>query len=307
MTTSPTLGVTVARFQVATLHEGHRHLIETMRRENDESLLLIGDRIKLPGARNPLPYQLRKRMLQETFPDLPVDRLWDTPSDTVWSQQLDALVRTQYPEHRVTLYCSRDGFVDHYSGDFPVRVIDEHPAESGTEQRARIYAEATTGESTNVDFRRGYIAASVTRFPIVFSTVDVAIVSSDHTMVLLGQRASDKGQWRFPGGFMDPTDENRRAAAKREVREECGDIEIEITDHLGDFRVHDFRYRDEADEVQTDLFLATYVFGAPRAGDDLDALAWFPIEELSERLIDNHQTLGQAVLAHLSTRKGVMS
>ncbi|MEM9336868.1 MAG: NUDIX domain-containing protein [Patescibacteria group bacterium] len=301
-----TLGVAVMRVQVAELHEGHRHLIDTLLDENDYVLILVGDRIKVDGKRNPLPFVVRKQMIEALYGDrLIVRRLPDNPSDQAWSAGLDATIEAFNQSALATLYCSRDGFAEHYHGKHPLRILDEHPAESGTEQRSRIAEEAQQGGPNSPLYRAGWIAAATIRPAIDFSTVDVAVINDDRTHILLGQKSIDGDRWRFPGGFVDPTDESRWAAAKREVREECGDIEIEVEAHLGDFKIDDFRYRDEADSIRTDLFVANYVFGAIRAKDDLSDLRWFPVNELTNRLIDNHQPLGAAVLEHL--KKGTTS
>lgn len=303
-----TLGVVISRMQVYELHQGHRHLIQHSLARHDHTLVFLGDREKVPGKINPLPGFIRTQMVEETFPTLvSVACLPDHPSNTWWSQNLDREIALRFPDYEVTLYCSRDGFKKSYSGRFPVVEIAPVASPSGSDLRfalLRALQVAKHGgqqarEMLNHDFRRGWMAAAISRPPIDFSTVDVAILKSDRTQVLLGQKPSDGDRWRFPGGFIDPTDRSRKMAAKREVREECGDIEIEITAHLGDYQIDDFRYRDEEDGVRTDLFLATYVFGAPRAGDDLAAVQWFPIEELTARLVDNHQKLGTAVLEHI--------
>ena len=297
------LGVMVARLQVAKLHEGHRHLIATMQKENDDTLVFLGDRVKVPGARNPLPYPVRRTMVEEAFPSTVVLRLSDTPSDERWSNALDAIVQEHYPEHDVTLYCSRDGFADYYSGIYPIKVIGEHTAESGTEQRARILADVTNGTNLNEDFRRGYIAAVAGRFPIDFSTVDVAVMDGARTHIWLGQKAEDCGKWRFVGGFVDPSDVSRKAAALREAREELGNIKLDNTIYIDSARVDDFRYRDEPDGVMTDLFLVTHTWGQATASDDLDAIGWFPITELRERLIDCHKPLADLLIGYLKKEK----
>ena len=297
------LGVMVARLQVAKLHEGHRHLIETMQAENDDAMVIIGDRIKVPGARNPLPYSVRRAMVEEAFPGLMVQRLFDTPSDERWSNALDVIVQEYYPEHDVTLYCSRDGFADYYSGIYPVKVIDEHPAESGTEQRARILTDVDAGINLTEDFRRGYIAAVAGRFPIDFSTVDVAVMDGARTHIWLGQKSEDCGKWRFVGGFVDPSDASRTAAACREAREELGNIKLDNAIYIDSARIDDFRYYDEPDGVMTDLFLVTHTWGQATASDDLSAIGWFPIEELHERLIDCHKPLADLLIEYLKKEK----
>ncbi len=297
------LGVIVARLQVAELHAGHRHLIESVLASCDAVLICIGDRDKVAGARNPLPYSARAAMVAEHYGEsIAVRRLADHPDDRRWSERLDALIRAEYPLHDVTLYCSRDGFSDYYSGAFPVHVIAEAPAESGTQQRARILADLKSGNRQNADFRRGMIAAAASRYPIVFSTVDVAVMDGNRSHLWLGQKHEDNGRWRFVGGFVDPTDTSRAAAAIREAEEELGGIRLDNPTYVGSLQVNDFRYRDEADSIMTDLFIVTHTWGQATASDDLDAIGWFPLSQLPELLIPCHQPLGALLLRHLSTK-----
>ena len=50
------LGVIVGRFQTPYLHTGHMHLLTTALSENDEVLVVIGDREAQPTKRHPLSY-----------------------------------------------------------------------------------------------------------------------------------------------------------------------------------------------------------------------------------------------------------
>jgi bifunctional NMN adenylyltransferase/nudix hydrolase len=301
-----TVGVVVARLQVDTLHAGHRHLIATMQAENALSMVVIGDRVKIPGPTHPLPGKLRAAMVREEFPTLTrVVTLPDHQSDVRWSENLDQLIRTYFPNESVTLYASRDGFTSYYTGTFPVRVIEPIDAPSGTIIRNQIKAEHQAEHfPPGRDYRRGFIAASMTRFPIVFSTVDMAVMDKGRTHVWLGQKHEDCGRWRFIGGFVDPADESRAAAAIREATEELGAIKVDNPILVGSRRISDFRYRDEPDEVMTDLFVLTHTWGQATASDDIDAIYWCPVNELSERLIASHQPLGEMLHTYLRTMKG---
>lgn len=315
-----TLGVIVARFQVAELTQGHRSLIEHALTNNDRVLICLGERDKVPGARNPLPFIVRKRMIEEAYGKrISVHELRDQPSDARWSQALDQLIADHIPRHQVTLYCSRDGFAPYYSGRHPIEIVEVVASESGTQQRAAISLDFTMrnhhhqwgGKPLTIwqqpwtrDYRRGFIAAATARHPIVFSTVDIALINPARTHLWLGQKPSDEGRWRFFGGFVDPRDTSRKAAARRELLEEVSGITIDETiDYVDSLMVDDFRYRDEGDSVMTDLFVATYTGGQPIAADDITAVGHFPLAELLERLVPEHQPLGELLLVHLTQKE----
>lgn len=296
-----TVAVVVARLQVDALHIGHHHLIEQAQSfiQADALMICLGDRDKVGGGKHPLPFQVRKQMVLESYPQATVVRLMDTPSDERWSQQLDDLIWKHFPHCRPTLFCSRDGFKDYYSGRHQVEVIDPIESLSGTDIRASIASDLQNTSRQNADFRRGYIAAHLDRHPIVFSTVDVAVMNHDRSKIWLGQKEADCGSWRFPGGFVDPTDATRVAAAVREATEELGNIKLDNPVYIGSAQVTDLRYADEADAIMTDLFLLTHTWGQAVASDDLDEIGWFAIEDIMQCLVDAHKPLGQMLLNHI--------
>lgn len=59
-------GVVLARFQ--SIHNGHLQLIHNAVEENDQVLVIIGSIDKL-NARNPIPWTIRKEMVEETIVD----------------------------------------------------------------------------------------------------------------------------------------------------------------------------------------------------------------------------------------------
>jgi bifunctional NMN adenylyltransferase/nudix hydrolase len=282
------VGVVIGRFQVASLHAGHHHLITTAMTENSSVLVVVGSGRGLATRRYPLPYQVRKQMIQSAYPAVRVVEHFDNPSDQSWSKELDKLIREQFSDHEVTLYGSRDSFIPYYHGDFKTSVVADIASESGTEQRSKIIVQppATT------DFRAGIIYREETRLPISYQAVDIAILRGGGREILLGQKTTDGDFWRLPGGFVDPTvDHSLEWAAKREAREEVGDVELAEIRYRGSLVVDDWRYRREADRVMTALFSATYIFGHATAGDDLAAVRWFTRQEAREVISPTHLPL----------------
>jgi len=110
----------------------------------------------------------------------------------------------------------------------------------------------------------------------------VGVVVTDGERVLLIRRGKEpnRGRWSLPGGAVE-LGETVRAAAAREVAEECGveavagDV-IEVLDAItpGENARPRFHY------VLVEL-LAEYVSGTPHAATDALATQWFTLDELA--------------------------
>src|SRR4051812_48776165 len=110
-------------------------------------------------------------------------------------------------------------------------------------------------------------------------TVDLVVVTREpRPRVLLVRRKKDPfaGTWAFPGGFVDEG-EKLADAARRELKEETGsDIrEIEQLYTTGD------PGRDPRGWTVTVAYLARVDVDRlkPVAGDDADAVGWFPLDD----------------------------
>jgi bifunctional NMN adenylyltransferase/nudix hydrolase len=106
---------------------------------------------------------------------------------------------------------------------------------------------------------------------------------NNKTEILLGKKASNN-KWRFIGGFADPEDDNYEAAAKRELMEECGEMQIGEMTYETSRKINDWRYRNEADKIITLLFSCDYISGSPAAQDDIIDLDWFPVADLPQMI-----------------------
>jgi bifunctional NMN adenylyltransferase/nudix hydrolase len=280
------VGVIIGRFQVPELHEAHTELIQSVCNEHSKVILILGVSPLLGSTNNPLDFESRKQMILEKFPTVTVLYIKDTKYDSIWSQRLDALIEDVItPTQTVTLYGSRDSFISRYSGKFATAELEAKNYVSGTEIRKSIKDKVLP----SYDFRAGVIWASFNKFVQTFSTVDVAIFNEEGTKILLGKK-SYNDKWQFIGGFSTPTSNSYEDDAKREVFEEAN-IEIGDLKYVGSCLVADWRYRAEQDKIKTLCFRAKYVFGNPKAGDDISEVKWFELKELEYVLDEMHKPL----------------
>lgn len=303
--TGARFGVVVARFQTPKLHAGHRYLLDTVASKHRELLVVLGDpRTWVGTATNPLDTATRAAMVRHHYPKAHVESVVDRRSDARWSEDLDAAVARHAAAGDAVLYGSRDCFLRYYSGRY--RGVELPPFEhhSGTELRL----EAVTKPAGTFDFRCGVIYASTTRPRLAYPAVDVAILDRARDRVLLGRKDEDQDdRLRFVGGFVSPDDASFEAAARREAFGETSGIELGPMQYVGSRRIDDWRYRSGGDRIVSMLFVASYVFGHPHGADDLSGVSWVPLADLRARLVEEHQPLGELLLAHLSNEKGASS
>jgi bifunctional NMN adenylyltransferase/nudix hydrolase len=236
-------------------------------------------------------------MLKQEYPDISILPLYDMPNDNDWSKQLDKKIdEGTYGAEGVALYGSRDSFIPFYSGKHKVVELEDSLGLSGTKIRASLSDEIRSNE----DFRRGVLYAAFHRHKCAYTTVDMVLIDDRQQRVLLGRKASDpKGQYRFPGGFLDPEkDKSILDAAKRELYEETGLTGGDPV-FVGSLIIDDWRYRKETDKIMTCVYRFAYLHGGPVAGDDLDEVSWFSFEQAGHVLLPQHQPIW--ALAHLLT------
>lgn len=288
MTNKPT-GVVIARFQTPALHEGHLSLIRQVKQKHNRLIIVLGVSPVKGSRKNPLDYYTRERMLKQLFPDIIVLPLSDQAIDKVWSKKLDDLLANNFPQETFVLYGSRDSFIPSYTGRFLTEALPPVQDFSATAQREAISDKVFDTE----EFRAGVIYNTYNLFPKVYPTVDIALFRQQRKQLLLGRKPNEIA-WRLPGGFADPTDESFEMAARRELREECGEIEAGKMQFELSMLVDDWRYRSEVDKIITTLFSTDLLFGEPAAADDLAAMRWVDINSISQ-LIAN----GEIVNTHI--------
>jgi bifunctional NMN adenylyltransferase/nudix hydrolase len=274
-------GVIIARFQTPYLHEGHRQLIKQVSGSHNKLIILLGVSPIAGSRKNPYDYHTREKMIKKDYPEIIVLPVSDHPSDKIWSETLDNLLKSVFPSEHFCLYGSRDSFIPYYSGKFETVELPEHGDYNATELRKQ-YADKVFDSN---DFRAGILYAYYNQYTKVYPTVDIALFRNNRTEILLGKKAVNN-KWRFIGGFSDPEDADYESAAKRELMEECGEMEITEMTYETSRKINDWRYRNEADKIITLLFSCDFISGSPAAQDDIIDINWFKLSDLPQMLTD---------------------
>jgi len=64
------VGIIVGRFQVADLHPAHTDLIETVVKAHKRVHILLGVSPLITTYKDPLPFEVRRQMIEAKFPDI---------------------------------------------------------------------------------------------------------------------------------------------------------------------------------------------------------------------------------------------
>lgn len=279
------VGVIVGRFQVNKLHKAHIDLLETVSKSHSKTIVFLGVPPTLGTRENPLLFNQRKQMVESKFPNILVLPISDCVSNELWSKRLDAQISAIIPHTQsVVLYGGRESFIPKYSGRYQTLEFENEGFFSGTD----IRREASIEDINSDEFRAGVISGVYNQYPKVFTTVDIAIFHNNS--LLLGRKA-DESLYRFIGGFSEPNSECFEDDAKREVQEETG-LEVGELKYVGSRKVQDWRYRNSVDKIKTILYACDYIFGAPKAADDIAEIRWFDFDSLKATdFVESHRML----------------
>jgi bifunctional NMN adenylyltransferase/nudix hydrolase len=303
----PSYGVIVGRFQVHELHDGHKELIRLVRTLHPRVIVLLGCTSAGITKRNPLSFEVRKRMLEAEFrkyntestSDVTILPLLDQKDDKVWSREVDKEIAKVVNNGEVTLYGGRESFVPHYSGRHNPKQLEVIVPVfcSGSEVRAKL----TDRTMETSDFRAGAIHTLNQMWDKIVPCVDVAIIHNDGQQVwtMLAQKPNEES-WRFVGGHVTPKEHKTfEDAAKAEVSEESG-LSIDNLKYIGSRQVADWRYKDEEDKIMTVFFAANSVTMGGRGADDIERVKWFLVSKLEEEDFEiEHKPLFRMLKEHL--------
>lgn len=277
------IGVIIGRFQLHQLHSEHIKLIASVLSKHEKVILFLGTTVATSTKKNPLDFITRKAMIEEAF-EFGISAILPLPdcrSNSIWSNQIDTKIREIFPSGSVTLYGSRDSFIPYYSGIFNTCELVPDVFVSATDIREKVAKKIIRSS----DFRAGVIYSVFSQYPVVFSTIDL-IITDGKGNILLGRKPNES-QWRFIGGFVDPSDDSDIAACKREGREETG-LELDDFRFICSHKVKDWRYENTPEKsIMTRLYECKYIFGSPQPSDDIAELKWFKIEVLEDPSFNN--------------------
>lgn len=271
------VGVIIGRFQLPSLHDGHISVLDTVTESHSNVIVFLGVPRIQNTKRNPLDFSTRRKLIQDSYPDVIVMALPDNRSDVKWSENIDNTLTTLFPEQSAILYGSRDSFLPHYLGKHQTNELEQ----IGTHNATEIRLETANTVLDSEDFRAGVIYGIYKQRPVTYPTVDIVVANGDSQILLARKPAEDK--FRFVGGFVDRTDESYEMAARRELYEETKLSGLKPT-YICSQQIKDWRYQREESGIMTTLFLFFDwdQMGVPEASDDIAEVKWFNLSDLFE-------------------------
>ena len=291
--TTADVGVIVGRFQVPELHEAHQDLIQSVINRHPKVVIFLGLSPCKTTYNNPLDFEARKQLILDKFPQVNVLYIKDERDDDVWCRKLDGQIEDILGANQTAvLYGSRDSFIPFYTTKrFDTIELEPDRWISGTEIRKSV----SNRVKGTPDFRGGVIWGVNNQFSGPMLTVDIAVVNENvRNKILLCRKPSEK-KYRFVGGFVQ-SGETAESAARRELAEETG-LETGDMRFISTSVIDDWRYRKERNKVLTMLWYCKYIYGGPKAADDISEVRWFDYSLLWDKdwvktnVVEEHHVL----------------
>lgn len=132
--TNNSTGIVCGRFQTPYLHEGHIHLIDSVIKQSNKTIIVLGCCNK-KDDRNPYTFNERVKMIKDKYPNVYFNIIMDESSNESWSDKLDSMLALY---DNPILYGSRDSFKKDYTGKYSYVHIDEIPGISATKIREQL-------------------------------------------------------------------------------------------------------------------------------------------------------------------------
>jgi ADP-ribose pyrophosphatase YjhB (NUDIX family)/nicotinamide mononucleotide adenylyltransferase len=290
--------VIVGRFQLPFLNGDHLSYLSRIIYNSSEVLFVIGLSYCQASREDPLDYQTRVNMIKNYFSsdNISFAYIKDEYEDGEWSRKLDSLVSKIFGKTNsrdVTIYGSRENFINRYSGLFQTKEMFKISIESEELLKKQISSYSMRGD----DFRYGAFHVALNQFANPMPCVDIALVDEDSGRILLGKK-NGQNEYRFFGGFC----ENFGSYEDDAVRELIEETSLR-RENFGDPKyicsqiVDDWRYRYTERKIKTSLFLIKYFNGDPKASDDIETIKWFTHEEFRDLIKDSRIVKGHLEMA----------
>jgi 8-oxo-dGTP diphosphatase len=119
--------------------------------------------------------------------------------------------------------------------------------------------------------------------------VDAVWIRAGRVLLVRRGHAPFRGQWAFPGGFVELR-ETVEAAVARELKEETG-LTARPWKLLGVYSGPD---RDPRKPTTSVVFLMKGRGGSPKGGDDASSAAWVPLHRARPLAFDHDRILDDA-------------
>ena len=129
-------------------------------------------------------------------------------------------------------------------------------------------------------------------------TVDAVWIRGERVLLVRRGRAPFRGQWAFPGGFVELR-ETVEEAVVRELREETG----LVAEPRGVIGVYSGPDRDPRKPTTTVAFRMAGRSGTPTGGDDAASARWVPIRDAHPLAFDHARILADALRLERSLRR----